>query len=238
VNAFTLITFAYGTTFRGDFGGCFDIAPLNLISGGPDWIRTERWTVQATIPASVGLTQEQLQAQLESGDYPELRKMLLSLLEDRFNLALRRETREIPAYALTANKTSPRVIVPSGGTPEGVPKTPANVKWWDEQPAGFLAGEPGGIAGKEVSIPELIPLIAREAGRPVIDRTGLTGKYSLWLVFRPTVNFLTGRPMDSPRFAGLPILNKALEEAGLPLEEIRIPREVWVIERVDRPTEN
>ena len=239
VTVFTLLTFAYGTTIRGNTGGCFDLAPLNLISGGPDWIKTERWDVQATIPASLGLTQEQIQAQLKSGDYPQIKKMLLAMLEDRFKLVLHKETKEIPAYILTLDKNSSRLT--ATGLPPGMPTTPQNVQWWEGLPSGENGGEPGGIMAKEAPFSAVVPLIAREATRPVIDRTGLTMPVTFWISFRPIYNYLTGRPVvigETSRLAGLPTLQKALEEIGLKLEDTKVSREVWVIERIERPSEN
>ncbi len=238
VSAFGLITFAYGTTFRDNFGGCLDLAPLNLISGGPDWIRTEPWDVQATIPSSLGLTQEQLQTQLRSGDYPQLKKMLLAMLEDRFRLVVRREMKEIPAYVLSIGKNPSRLTPVAGGYPAGMPEGLQSTQWWDGRPAGYISGEPGSVLAKEVPIQSVIPLIAREAGRPVVDRTGLGGPISFWISFRPEINHLTGRPpTDSPRLASLPTLSKALEDVGLKLEETKVSREVWTIEKIERPSD-
>jgi uncharacterized protein (TIGR03435 family) len=122
-----------------------------------------------------------------------------------------------------------------------MPQTPQNAQWWDGLSVGDVAGEPGGFYAKEAPIASVIPFIAREAGRPVIDRTGLTGPVSLWIQFKPTYNYVTGRAVvvsDTSRLAGFPPLQKVLEDIGLKLEETKVSREVWVIEKIERPSEN
>jgi uncharacterized protein (TIGR03435 family) len=60
------------------------------ISGGPDWINTDRWDIEAKAE--------------RQGTSDELHVALAHLLEDRFHMKLRREVRELPAYVLTVDK--------------------------------------------------------------------------------------------------------------------------------------
>src|SRR4051812_14874334 len=92
---FAMITWAYGIRYS-----CFIVSDEGLVSGGPKWVVTDRFDVQATIPAGVpGYTAQQLQ----DGGAPEIREMLRTLLEDRFQLVVHRGTKEVSVYELTVS---------------------------------------------------------------------------------------------------------------------------------------
>src|SRR5262245_38285318 len=100
VTVYTLVAWAYSGNFS-PLGGCFDLAPLNLISGGPDWIKSDQWDLAAVLPQGVSRYTFDAANWMRRGDkVPELQKMIANLLKDRFKLSFRRETREVPAYAL------------------------------------------------------------------------------------------------------------------------------------------
>jgi uncharacterized protein (TIGR03435 family) len=77
----------------------------------------------------------------------------------------------------------------------------------------------------KMSMADVAAILVSAVNRPVLDRTGLTGEFDFHLDYDP--NGVT-RP-------GLPTV---LEEVGLRLEEARQPVEMWVIDRVEKPTEN
>ena len=88
-----IIAWAYGKSCAIERGS-------DYIVGGPDWVKTDGFDVQAIMPEGApAYTREQLQ----NGDAPELQKMLQTMLVERFNLAVHREMREVPAYALTVD---------------------------------------------------------------------------------------------------------------------------------------
>jgi Protein of unknown function (DUF3738) len=118
-SVYTLIAWAYGLE-------CHKAKAYGLISGGPSWVGTDQWVIQAIIPEASGL-------QLSTGvvlpypgrspiSDPKLQRMLQNLLADRFKLALHRENKEIPVYELTVAKGGPKLQ-----HPEDVPSADPNV---------------------------------------------------------------------------------------------------------------
>jgi uncharacterized protein (TIGR03435 family) len=220
----TLVTWAYGTG-EIHYRSCIDMSALNLVSGGPGWIRSESWDIQAGIP--VGAL-DYSSDQWRRGDVPRFRKMLQALLADRFKLVVLLEKKDVPAYALTAEKGAPRFIVPdiyAGGAEDPVFKKYV----WDEKPAGARPSDLGLVA-KEAFLSEVIPILARRVGRPVVDQTGITSKVNLILYYDWAPN--PSRPSSAPPFA------KALEQVGLKLTETKTTIETWVIEHAEKPSEN
>src|SRR6185295_6690501 len=69
--------------------------------GGPDWVRKESFAIQAKLPAG---TTNYSQSQFLGGKAPEINAMLLNLLRERFALKTHRESRDLPAFALTVNR--------------------------------------------------------------------------------------------------------------------------------------
>src|SRR6185436_19871685 len=88
-----LITFAY-PEWAQRFGGCTGVSSTKLLSGGPDWVQTDQWDIQALIP---------------EGATSATHEMLQTLLADRFKLVLRRETKEIPVHFLTVARGGPKL---------------------------------------------------------------------------------------------------------------------------------
>src|SRR6185295_14779801 len=89
-----LVIWAYGTGPL-NYQDCKNVTSQNLISGGPDWLRSDLWDVQALIPeGALNYTPEQV----KKGDAPKFRMMLQALLATRFQLLIRSETKEGSAY--------------------------------------------------------------------------------------------------------------------------------------------
>jgi uncharacterized protein (TIGR03435 family) len=207
------------------------------VEGGPAWINSERYTINAKADGNAS---------------PEMMQgpMLQSLLEDRFKLKIRRETRQVPLYALTVAKGGPKLQPFKEGTcvPEVItfPPTPA--------PAGQRyckrGGRPGGpnrvLDQEGITIDEFCKTFLSGSpvaglGRRVIDKTGLTGKFNIHIEFAPSSDALArmrakGKENGEPTAPSLP---DALEEQlGLKLESTKGPGEFYVIEHVERPSEN
>ena len=226
---------------------CGMLTQLGLLSGGPEWIRTDAWDVVAAIPEGVFSSTPALSD-------PVLQQMLKTMLAERFGLAMRRETRDIPVYLLKVGKDGPKF---NGMDPMFNNQDP------DRGPVRFMIGPDGkrmrvpvdqtpppdgeitGISNflvraRNASMANLANHLFGMDGRPVFDRTGLTGRFDFHYLDqdrrRGGITFTNGVPDSLPDASGL---NRALVKAiGLELEEARLPFDVWVVERAERPTEN
>jgi uncharacterized protein (TIGR03435 family) len=229
-NVWSLITIAYGGNLSPQ--GCADLTALNLISGGPGWIKSDKWDIEATIPAGPPTYTAQ---QLRRGEAPKFRRMMLTLLEDRFQLVVRREMKEVAAYALTAEAGAPKFIVP--GVYAGGFDDPDFKKYiWDSRQPGASPSDLG-IVAKEASMAEVTTQLARATGRPVLDRTGIAGPVSFILNYDPRLGPTSKAPNPNAQNLGQPFA-KGLEQIGFKLTDTRTTVETWVIERVEKPSEN
>jgi uncharacterized protein (TIGR03435 family) len=205
-----LITSAYGLD---DF----------QVSGGPGWIETARYDIEAKPASPAG---------------PDAWKVeLQDFLTERFHLAFHRETREVPVYALVLSKKDGTLgpgLVPSkpGDCVARDPSKPPGEPAPGQPPfCGNLVGGASQLSGAATTIDGITRLLSRAAGRKVIDKTGLTGKYNVRLKYAP--------PTAIPSDGSAPSLFTALpEQLGLKLEPQKAPMEVFVIDRAEKPSEN
>jgi uncharacterized protein (TIGR03435 family) len=143
--------------------------------------------------------------------------MLQSLLADRFNLHVYREITELPVYVLTVLKNGPKVksAESASGIRSNSNRTQRHV-----------------IA--KVSMQSFAEFLTTEAGRPVLDETGLVGPYAM------TLDWASDSASAGNEAVALPSLFTALQEQlGLKLGSAKGPVEMLVVDHVDRmPTEN
>ncbi len=181
------------------------------VLGGPDWIRSERWDIEAKAegPAT---TDQKFQ-------------MLQPLLEDRFKLKVHRETREMPEYRL--------VIAKGGSKLREFKKDEA-----DTRRLGARIGR-GLIDAHGAEFPELLSFLRNQLGRAVVDATGLNGKFEFKLEWVPDESQPnSGGDAPPPDATGASIFAAIQEQLGLKLEAMKGPVEVLVIDHVERPSEN
>ncbi|HET9194197.1 MAG TPA: TIGR03435 family protein, partial [Vicinamibacterales bacterium] len=207
----TLILFAHG------------IQVFQLV-GAPDWIITERFDVVAKAAADIPPT--------PFGQISPEALMLRSLLEDRFRLSVHRETRDLPIYALVVaradGRLGPRLRRPASdfcarrfdAAAKGVDMPP---------PPGTVCGIRGGsneLTAGAFPMNEFVRFLAARTGRPVVDRTGLTGGWDFDLKWSPP-----NEPNPDP---DRPSVFTALQEQlGLRLDAITGPVDVLVIDRLE-----
>ena len=158
--------------------------------------------------------------------------MLQRLLAERFALRLHHETRPMPIYAL--------VMAKSGGAlgPDLRRSTRDCLEEWKTQgmpdarnvACGSIQGaRPGSVAGQAAEMRPLVRSLWDWTGRPVIDRTGLTGRFDFTLRWAPEGSTDTDAPS---------IFTAVQEQLGLKLDSQKGPVTVLVIDRVERPKEN
>jgi uncharacterized protein (TIGR03435 family) len=196
------------------------------IVGGPAWTNSDRFDIvaKAETHQSTNLFRDQA------------RLMLRSLLTDRFKVALRNETREIPIYALVVargdRKLGPQ-LQPSEAaecvevkTRSPIPATAAD----PPLPCGGGFARAGRLAARGSRLSDLVTSISNAADRIVRDRTELSGDFDWDLQWTPEP-FPQAEPSDS-----VSLFTAVQEQLGLKLESTRGPVDVLVIDSVERPT--
>jgi uncharacterized protein (TIGR03435 family) len=142
--------------------------------------------------------------------------MLQTLLAQQFHLVIHRETKEMPAYALVVAKNGPKLEA----SKETGDSTTTNRGRFDDT---------------AVSMAGLAKQLAQQLEHPVVDKTGLTGVYTLKLEWTPDEQ--SGSAAEQP--LGPSIFNALQDQLGLKLQTQKLPVEIVVVDRVDRtPVEN
>jgi len=168
---------------------------------------------------------------------PQQRLMLQGLLRDRFGLVMRAQPVDVPIYALV--RTRPDAPLPRTLRESTV--TCTRVRWdplTERPPTGghpACAGvrlERGRLVSAAGQIPTLAVMLRSVAGRRVLDRTGLTGRYDFEVTW--SVDPLAGNDVVMAN-AGI---FSAIQDLGLKLEPALSPEAGYVIERIQRPTPN
>ena len=188
------------------------------VSGGPRWMSEDRFNIEAKPPAS----SESSKANPYSPKAPpneEQRQMLQSLLADRFQLRWHREKKDGPVYLLRRGKNALRLEQP---------KDKNAYHWAGSNTGGSINGD--GLAGTNISMPELAERLSGWLRRPVLDQTGLTGSYDFKYQFS---NDSPGEHPD-PVF----VLMASVQAIGLKLEAGRGPVETIVIDKAEKPSAN
>ena len=209
------------------------------ISGGPSWLISDYFDVEAKLDSSVAdalktLGPDQLKLARQ--------RMLQALLADRFALKVRNVTKEGSVYLLVVGKNGSKMqdAKPSAAHQLAGPDSGGIT--------GVIALDRGSGGGTKamatsVNIPYLARYLSQVLRRPVLDKTGLTGIYDFTLDFVPDVGATpvsTGSddntlPADPD---GAPIFTAIQQQLGLKLDPGKGPVETLVIDHVERPSGN
>ncbi len=167
-----------------------------------------------------------------------LRAMLQAMLADRFNLALHRETKEVPIYELTVGRKSPK-FKPSAET------TLADIRQKHPNAVTLRSGtivatgpNPGQQTLFGMTMPDLGTFLSTMAGRPIHDKTSLTGKYDISYELELPPPAQEGGMAASPDFFSSQIFSIVQDQLGLRLRAAKGFMESLAIDRVERPSEN
>jgi uncharacterized protein (TIGR03435 family) len=187
----------------------YDFQRNDLIVGAPEWARTERWDIDATIDA------DDLAA-FRALSFVQQRAMLRGVLADRCKLVAHVEKKEVPVFALQVARSGLKMH-----------ETKPAKEGWD------LTEKHGELHGRGVPIAALLYGLSKiSLERQIVDQTGLKGAYDFDLIWTPTED-----PESSD--ATRPSLFTAVEEQlGLRLVATRAQVDALVIERIERPTAN
>jgi uncharacterized protein (TIGR03435 family) len=203
------------------------------VSGGPGWVGSERYDINARAERSANsepvpeeprkMTDEQRRTIQQ-----QMQQRLQALLAERFQLAIHRETKEAPVYALVVAKSGSKLQESKGDGPR-------------------LRMGRGEVSGQGALMEMLANILSNQLGRPVLDKTGLQGKYDFKLEFTPDPGQAAGPfgglgpgpdapPPPDPN--GPSIFAAIQEQLGLRLDSQKGPVEMVVIDRVEKASEN
>lgn len=196
----------------------WDISP-QAISGGPEWVDSDHWDIQAKSPGEI------------RPNLNEQMTMLRALLNDRFQLAFHREQKRMRFYSLALARGGPK-LKESTATPDATPEGPPAMVF-------VLSPTVVKLPARYTSMSEFASILQRSPlDRPVVDHTGLTGRYDFDLEFAPDER-LWGGILKRPENADKPDLFQAIQEQlGLRLEATTGPVDTIVIDRIERPSAN
>jgi uncharacterized protein (TIGR03435 family) len=224
-----MVRIAYGAT---------TIQTTDQIVGGPAWAVADRWDIVAKAEGDPGFD-------TASGQPLRLIAMLKTLLEERFKVKVHTEKRDVPTYALvlavkdkfgpTLKESHADCYSPASPPPQGTPPDPARLCG--------IRGPVGGITVMGVPMQQVAQTFSGypSIGRPVIDRTGLNGRYDWKLDWVP--QFINGPTADAPPIpnpaadTGPNIFTALAEQVGLKLQSERGQVDYIVIDRAERPTD-
>jgi uncharacterized protein (TIGR03435 family) len=215
---------------------------------GPAWLDTEHYDIIAKVPPDS--TKEQFS------------QMLQNLLAERFQLALHHESKEFQGYGLVVGKNRPKLkeSAMDANAPSATPPTPGPPKL-DQN--GFPRLDRSGMivmmtvekgipqsrmVAKDQSLAQLALMLGNQLGSPVLDQTGLAGKYDFKMAYDPRGSIIAASQSSPPGAAPAPlsddpsepdIFSALQEQLGLKLEARKVLLDVLVIDRADQaPTEN
>jgi uncharacterized protein (TIGR03435 family) len=218
--------------------GATTIQTNEQIVGGPAWAATDRWDIVAKAEGDPGFD-------AASGQPLRLIAMLKTLLEERFKIMVHTEKRDVPTYALVvaskdklaqaAKESQVDCYTPANAPPPGTPPDPARLCG--------IRGPVGSYTMTGISMEQLAQAFSGTApiGRPVFDRTGLSGRYDWKLQWVPM--FIASPANDGTNIpnpaadTGPNIFTALTEQVGLKLQSERAQVDYVVIDSAERPTE-
>jgi uncharacterized protein (TIGR03435 family) len=186
------------------------------LAGVPDWVTSENYDISA-VPDGEG-----------EPSIKQWRSMVKKLMADRFQLKCHYEKRELTVYALTVAKTGPK-MTRSQGDPSLV--------------AGLGFGPPGNFGATNATIADFAEAMGQVAlDRPVVDQTGLTGRFDFRLTWTPDemqFGAVGGyKPVAENPDAPPDLFTAMQQELGLKLESTKAPVDVLVIDHIEKPSAN
>jgi bla regulator protein blaR1 len=215
--------------------------PTGRLSGAPDWTIEERFDIAATAPEGAfppGMPPVEARHKMQA--------MLRSLLADRFKLAVRHDTKDLPVYELTVAKGGPK-LEKSAMEEKDCPIGPTDGITCHN----FNGGMGRGLHAKAVTMKDLAGFIENWTDLPVLDKTGLDGLYAMetegWLPMRLPPPPPPGAAVNpNPRPSGdgdmtdpaRPTLFMVLQKLGLELKQQKGPVDIYIVEHIEPPAAN
>jgi uncharacterized protein (TIGR03435 family) len=205
------------------------------LTGGPDWVNSIDGAYDIEAKAPEGAFPPGMPSNVRA---EKMRQMLQALLEERFKLEIRAESRELPLYAVVVGKgglkleksdideqNCPQVSEPGAGCHE------------------IYGGRGRGLHGKAVTIADVLGFVENWTDRPLVDQTGIQGLFRIetrgWRDVQPAQEPAPGtKAEDGQDAADVPTLFEVFDRVGLRLQSQKGAVPMYVIEHVERPTGN
>jgi uncharacterized protein (TIGR03435 family) len=193
----------------------YSVHPRQIVRG-PAWLETEKFDITGQ-PDLEGVPNQQ-----------QMRTLVQKLLADRFKLTFHREQHELSIYALVVGPKGP-TLTKSSGDPNGLPS--------------LVFRGLGSLPAINASMADFATVMqAAILDRPVIDRTGLAGRYDFTLTWTPDETQFASMGVKvppPPADATAPSLFTAIQEQlGLKFEASSASVDVMVIDSVEHPSPN
>jgi uncharacterized protein (TIGR03435 family) len=224
------------------------------VSGGPGWINSSRFDINAKVEDSLSAQLQKLPRQQQQAQQA---LMIRSLLLDRFKLEVARSKKEGAVLALVVARGGPKLKEVPAADPQAAPGSPpvAPGPGQSSTPARGQAFIPGQsfimmgrglvtLASNGVPIANLVNQLSSQLGQQVIDQTGLKGTYQYTLRFAPQAGLgaeMSPPPGDDTRpadSAAATIFTALQEQLGLKLESTKGQLETITIDHIEEPSEN
>jgi len=187
------------------------------ITGAPGWVETDKFDL-AAIPDKPGMPNDK-----------QIKGMMQKLLADRFKLTFHHDKKELGVFLITLGKTGPK-LTKNDSNPDGLP--------------GLGMNGMGRVSARNATIADFAGLMqGRILDRPVVDQTGLAGRFDFTLQWTPDDSQYGGRGGQAPppaNGANAPpnLFDAMQEQLGLKIESTKAPVDVLVIDHVEKPSDN
>ena len=207
----TAMMIEHGATLKNLIALAFDVKDFQ-VSGGPKWIDSDRWDVDAK---AAGPAKDD-----------ELSRMLEAMLKDRFQLAVHHDSKPVAGFAL--------VVVKGGIRAKRAEDT--------AEPSSKSHG--GKLQAHAQSMADLASYLARRTATPIVDATGLSDLFDFTLEWDTRQDkFLQSVPVNMPSEPpadrnAQPIWIAIQDQLGLRLEGRKVPLDVIVVDKAEKPTMN
>jgi uncharacterized protein (TIGR03435 family) len=201
-------------TLKALIAAAYDLNP-KTISGGAEWVESDHYNIVAITPGEARPSRD------------EQMTMLRALLADRFKLAFHREAKQFSIFELQVTKGGPK-LKPTAAALDTPPSVGPGVVY----PQRIV------LPGRNATMGEFTSLLQRAIlDRPVVDKTGLSGRYDFDLEWAPDETQFGGDvPVASPDAPSPPLFRAIQDQLGLRLVATRGPVDALVVNTAERPS--
>ncbi len=202
----------------------YNVKPDSIV-GGPDWINSNHYDINAKVTPSGDAAPPALTD-------AQRKQMLQSLLAGRFKLAVHPESKVGAIYELDFAKGGSKLHESTSSNASPTANAPGSLP----APRARMTFGNGQLTGKAIALSTLVDLLSSQLHRPVVDKTGLTGKYDIDLHWTP--DSLSASETASSDASGPSLFTALQEQLGLKLNPAKGAVETLVIDHIEPPTPN